>query len=183
MKRTIIAFVAAVALFVSSGFSPNESGNSIIVKKGKFTINNVNVTPAWNLAPILAVLGEDARKRDGYNTTYTYDNKGMVAFEPMKDKKQTGLISEFQTYFSIPEPNNVTPSKGFVGTIKIDKLVVTAALTPAVMMKKLKGWNKTDSYLSHSYRMASKGLYIYFQFNDDETSLVKISIGPDKRGK
>jgi hypothetical protein len=32
-----------------------------------------------------------------------------------------------------------------------------------------------------SSRLVSKGLYIYFLFNDAETQLLKISVGPDKR--
>lgn len=181
MKRILIACFAACTLLVAGGFAPKGTVQEVIVKKGKVKVNGVQVVPDWTMGPALKAIGETPRKRDGYNITHTFDNLGMVLFEPHKDKVASGSFSEFQIHFFVPEANNVTPTSGFVGKIKVDKLIVTSALTAAQMRKKLKGWKETESYLDHSYRMSSNGIYIYFQFNQDDTKLHKISIGPDKR--
>lgn len=155
----------------------------IKVSKGTISVGKKKVAPDWKLSTYKSALGEPSRTRDGYNKTHTYDDNGLVLFEPMKDKVPNGIISEFQIYLNTPEANEVTPKGTYSGTLKIDKLNVTGSLTATTMLNKLKGWQKTDSYMEHSYRMAKGGLYIYFQFNDSETSLIKVSIGPDKKGK
>lgn len=184
MKRilalfTLIAFVAGASSFMTPA---GDSSTVVKIKKGKFFINGSHINSGWGLGICKTALGEPDRVRDGYNKTHTYDSKSVVLFEPMKDKTPSGTVSEIQFYFYVPEPNNVTPNGQFGGSIKVDKLVVTKNLSAKTMLSKLKSWSKTDSYIEHSYRMASKGLYIYFQFNDNEDQLVKISVGPDKKG-
>lgn len=176
MKRILLLLVVT-----SFGLLNATAQTTVIIKKGKFKVADASVTPNWKLSDVQAKIGPAERPRDGYNKTHTYDVRGIVLFEKMEDKTPSGKISEVQCYFSVPEPNNVTPKGTFTGTLKVDKLEVTGSLTATEMLKKLKKWKKTDSYLEHSYRMASKGLYIYFQFNDDETRLVKLSCGPDLR--
>jgi len=180
MKKFIYLFALAI---ISFSFVGDNSPFKIAVKKGAIVINKVNVTKDWNLSTFQNVLGSSSRSRDGYNKTHTYDDYGFVLFEPMKDKKPSGIISEYQIYFSAPEANEVTPKGTYSGTVLVDKLKVTASLTAATMLAKLKKWKKTDSYMEHSYRMANSGLYIYFQFNDSDSQLIKMSIGPDKQGK
>lgn len=181
MKK-FLALVAVIAITLGvSSFTAANEGVAVKIKKGKMAINGKIVTADWSLSGYKSVLGEPERSRDGYNKTHTYDAKSIVLFEKMADKVATGTVSEVQFYYYVPEANNVTPKGQFSGTIKIDNLVVSRNLTSKQMLAKLKKWNKTDSYIEHSYRMASKGLYIYFQFNDAEDGLVKISVGPDKR--
>lgn len=180
MKRPLLLLLAVLAVMTSS-FAQTIS---ISVKKNKLNIAGASVNPDWTIQPVLNKLGTPSKSRDGYNRTHTYDGFGIVLFEAMSDKVASGTMNEFQVYLSPPaEPNNVTPSGTFSGSVKIDKLVCTASLTSNDMLKKLKGWKKTDSYIDHSYRMAKGGLYIYFQFDDSENKLIKISIGPDKKGK
>jgi|GEM_PF-1077923 len=188
MKRLLSLFaipVLAAFLFnACSQGSATSTGTSsspaVKVGSGKVSINGTTVVPDWSLTGFKKVLGEADRPREGYNKTHTYDTKGIVLFEPYVDKVLTGRVSEVQYYFGVPEPNNVTPKGTFSGTIMVDKLKVSSTLTPSVMRSKLKGWTESDSYMDHNFRMANSGLYIYFQFSDDEKSLLKISIGPDK---
>ncbi|MCX6181283.1 MAG: hypothetical protein NT150_05110 [Bacteroidetes bacterium] len=119
-------------------------------------------------------MGKSDRTKDGYNITHTYDQKGLVLFE---GKNKPGHINEFQIYFSHPNPNEVSPKGIFVGNLKIDGLTIYSSLDSETMLKKLKKWKKTDSYIEHSYRMQFKMTYIYFQFADDEKTLIKVSIG------
>lgn len=183
MKK-FLALIALITITLGvSSFTAASEGVAVKIKKGKMAINGKVVTSDWSLTGYKSVLGEPERSREGYNKTHTYDAKSIVLFEKMADKVATGTVSEAQFYYYVPEANNVTPKGQFSGTIKIDKLVVSRNLTSKVMLAKLKKWTKTDSYIEHSYRMASNGLYIYFQFNDAEDGLVKISVGPDKRDK
>lgn len=178
MKKLL--FISA-CIFVCFGFVGNNT--SIKVKKGTLTINSKKFPFPWTVAELKNSLGEPTRTRDGYNKTHTYDDMGIVLFEPMSNKVPSGNISELQVYFSTPDPSEVTPKGLYSQVAQVDKLKVTADLTSAKMLSTLKKWVKTDSYMEHSYRMASSGMYIYFQFNDAETQLIKMSIGPDKKSK
>lgn len=178
------ALLALAASMLLVAFSPEKAADvgQVTIKKGNFILNKLVVNKDWNLNSALSVMGSGFRKRDGYNNTYTFDNEGIVLFEPKENNIGSGRISEIQIYYSISgQTGNVMPTGTVKVPVKIDKLKVSSGLTPSVMLSTLKKWEKTDSYMSHSYRMASSGLYIYFQFDEAETGLVKISIGPDKR--
>jgi hypothetical protein len=184
MIKKLSLFVTIAILFGGlTSFSSSSSGStSIAVKKGKITINGVAILPSWGLDLCKKALGEPDRSRDGYNKTHTYDTKCVVLFEKVSNKVATGTVSEIQAHYSVPSANDVTPKgDGYSGKLTVDKLKVTSSLTATEMKAKLKNWKVTDSYLEHSYRMASSGIYIYFQFNEAETQLVKVSIGPDKK--
>ncbi len=173
----------ALLFFIFTAFK-SDDGLQIVIRKGKVTINKSQVVPNWSLSGFKKVLGEPERERTGYNNTHTYDKNSIVLFEPAKEKVGGGIVSEFQIHFKVTEANDVTPTgDGFQGNLSVDNLIITEVLTAEGMLSKLKKWKKTDSYMEHSYRMASKGLYIYFQFNDDENRLLKVSIGPDKSSK
>ena len=183
MKKHLPILIACCTLFAFASFSNVKPEScSIIIKKGTITVSGNKITPGWELSNFKIGLGDSDRTRDGYNKTHTYDNLGIVLFEPMVDKKPGGIISEFQIFFSVPEKNDVTPTGDcYKGSIKIDKFVVTKDLSSSVMLAKLKGWKKTESYTVHSYRMAKGELYIYFLFNNEETNLQKVSVGVKKK--
>ncbi len=182
MKRFFAAIICI--LFVSVVIAqPVANKINVNIKAGKFNINNAKVTNGWKIAPVTAALGTDERKRDGFNTTHSYDNFGIVLFEKNVEKVPSGIISEVQFWFSAGETNAVTPSGLFTGRMLIEKLKVTRDLTSEVLKEKLADYTNTDSYMEHNYRLANKGLYIYFQFNEDETRLIKVSIGADTRPK
>jgi hypothetical protein len=181
IKKTLLPTLLILCFGLATAFTAKNAGDSVSIKKGKFTVAGGLITPDWKLTSAKSGLGDAERTRDGYNKTHTYDSRGIVIFEKSVDEKPTGDVSEIQFHFSVPEANDVTPKSTFLGSLKVDKLTVTQSLSATTMLAKLKGWKKTDSFLEHSYRMASKGIYIYFQFNASETSLVKVSVGPDKR--
>lgn len=183
LKKLSLLLALTIVFGGLTSFSGSSSSDtSIVIKKGKFKINGVAILPSWGLDLCKKALGAPDRTRDGYNKTHTYDTKSIVLFEKVKDKTPSGTVSEIQAYFSVPEQNDVTPKgSGYSGSITIDGTKITSSLSATDMKAKLKKWKVTDSYLEHSYRMASKGLYIYFQYNEAETKLTKISIGPDKK--
>jgi hypothetical protein len=172
---------AFLFLLLTSFNSVTPAAMSVTVKKGVFMINQVEMVPVWTLANCEKALGSADRSKDGYNITHTYDDLSVVLFEPKTGEKGSGTISEIQFYFGFPaDPPSLAPKNTYKGKMKIGKLNVQADLTPAQMKKGLKGWKETDSYMDHNYRMSQNGLYAYFLFNDSETKLIKVSIGPDK---
>ena len=184
MKKLLLLFPLSLILLLASSF--NTAGSSdvtVSVNNGSFKINTDDIISTdWSLEKMQDALGKADRDRDGYNITHTYDNLSIVLFESKEGDNGSGRVSEVQFYYKVKEANNVTPTgSGFSGQLIIDGAEIVPKLTPKKMMKKLKNWKKTDSYMEHSYRMASAGLYIYFQFDDSEKSLLKVSIGPDKR--
>lgn len=187
MKKLFLIPFAFLFFLLSSFNAVTPSEMNVTVKKGKLVINTVSMvqdkaTMNWPLTTCEKALGSADRSRDGYNYTHTYDDLSVVLFEPKSGEKGSGNVSEIQFYFSFPDdPPSLAPKNAYKGKMKIGKLNVQTNMTSAQMRKGLKGWKETDSYSEHNFRMSQNGLYVYFLFNDSETKLIKVSIGPDKR--
>ena len=179
MKRMFLYFLLALSSVLCAHVHAQMP--SVSVKGGKVTVAGARIPADWSIAPILEKLGSNYRKRDGYNITYTYDPYGIVLFEKKGNENGTGKLIEIQVHFGGVEPNNVTPTGNYTGNAMVEKLTVNAGLASQNMMASLKKYAQTESYTEHNFRMAYKGVYIYFLFNDNEQSLMKISIGPDKK--
>lgn len=184
MKKALIHFLL---LFAISGFvlsQPNPSKVSVSVKSGSLNLGKKNnLATDWQLSKATKYLGSSARKQEGFNITHTYDDMGVVLFENAPNNIGSGKVSEVQVHFSMPEQNEVMPKTGFTGKLTIEKLTLKKTTGYDVIKNKLKDYAESTSYIEHSHRLAKDGLYIYFQFNNEENELVKVSIGPDKRGQ
>jgi len=182
MKKTVLL---ALLIFPAVQFlsAQMDAGKvNVTIKGGEINLGKKNnVADDWNVQDGRSYLGDDARVRDGFNKTHTYDNMGVVLFESVTDNKASGKISELQIYFSIPEPTNVTPTSGFTGKLMIEKLSITSSTSLETLKSELKGYAETESYMEHSRRLAKDGLYIYFQYDKTDTQLVKVSVGQDKK--
>jgi len=183
MKKVLSTTVFLFTLVLS--FAQPAAKIIVIVKAGQFTMQKINITNGWKFAPVGKALGTiNDRKRPGFNTTHTYDDFGIVLFEKNKsDKVGTGILSEVQFYFAPMDTTTVSPKGLFTGKMQIEKLKISSSLTWADVKESLKDFELTDSYMEHNFRLAYKGLYFYFLFNDEETTLRKISIGKDMRDK
>lgn len=175
MKKVYIVIILSL-LISSVSFSQEIDYPKIVIKKEQIKFNKEEVSKGWTAAQFTFALGSADRQQTGFNNTETYDNFGIVLFESVENSKPTGYVSEVQIHF-IPEVNKIAPLKGYGEKVKVDKLLVDKNLSKDVMLKKLKNWKKTESYIEHSYRMQCGRTYIYFQFTDDELSLKKMSIG------
>lgn len=177
----IITAVLFAAAFMAA--SPEPSKIKVTISAGKFSIDKAKVAgnQDWKIAPFREALGS-AREKDGFNKTHTYDNLGIVLFERTNNKNASGDLIEVQIHFPGSEASTVSPSGHFKGTVNFNglKLNESTAITPAKLRKKLKGWNESEAYISHNFRFTKNGIYVYAQFNEDETRIVKLSIGPDK---
>ncbi len=174
-----LSFLLIIIFF--SSFKHQTNSINAKIKKGKFTINKVQVNANWNLADFKSALSGTCREKNGYNKTHTYDDKGIVVFESMTNKVPTGAVSEIQFYLqAATETNDVVPKGIYTDEFKIEKLTLSKNISSKQMLKSLKKWKKSDSYMPNSYRMSKAGIYIYFQFSTDENSLIKVSVGKDK---
>ena len=175
---TLAAFLLASMLSFSQ---PAPEKISVVIKGGKFSIAKTNVTESWRQDAVSMELGINDRRRAGMNVTHTYDDFGIVLFEKTQNKVASGELSEVQFYIAQGDTNAVSPKGFFVGKLKIEKLKISSDLSWQDVKEKLKDYKQTDSYIEHNYRLSNKGLYIYFQFNKEETTLLKISVGKDER--
>lgn len=179
--KQLLTLTAFLFTCVLSFAQPSAKKISVVIKDGKFSIVKTNVTESWRQDAVSMELGINDRRRAGTNVTHTYDDFGIVLFERAQNKVATGVLSEVQFYISQGDTNAVSPKGFFVGKMKIEKLKISGNLSWQDVKEKLKDYKQTDSYMEHSYRLADKGLYIYFQFNKEETILLKISVGKDER--
>lgn len=170
---------AFISLFVLISAS---SSSEIKFSKSSFKIDGKTITFPLKVYNFTEVWGTADRIREGYNRTHTYDQLGVVLFETYQDKKPSSTVSEIQFYFKVATSNNVTPLQVRTQPVVIDKAKFDFNSSASYMLKKLKKWKQTDSYMEHSYRMSNGVTYIYFQFNESDSKLEKISIGPDKKG-
>lgn len=177
MKRTILYLSVAFLLGCGSLFAQP----SVSVKKGKVSVNGVTVTPGWQLKPLLDKLGAGYRLYDGYNRVYTYDAYGLAFFEKQGDNGAgSNELLEIQVFFA-PIEGNIPPKYTFAGTATVENVKLGANLAAQNLLPQLKKYKQTESYTEHNYRLAYKGVYVYFLFNDSEQGLVKVSVGPDRR--
>jgi hypothetical protein len=67
--------------------------------------------------------------------------------------------------------------------MQIEQAIISASITPDALKDQLKDYVESESYMPHNFRLAYKGIYLYFLFNDAETALLKVSVGKDAREK
>ena len=149
------------------------------VSNGKLVLNKKEISKDWKLPVTVSVLGTAERIRDGANKTHTYDNYGIVLFERKLENVPSDTVSEVQIYFSEMEKNSVTPNGFYTGDFSVEKIKLSKDFSADELKEKLKNYSQSESYMPHNYRFARNGIYIYFQFSDDEKKLQKISIGRD----
>ncbi|MBP6022961.1 DUF7738 domain-containing protein [Ferruginibacter sp.] len=179
--KQLLTLTAFLFTCVLSFAQPSAKKISVVIKDGKFSIAKTNVTESWRQDAVSIELGINDRRRAGMNITHTYDDFGIVLFEKTQNKVGSGELSEVQFYIAQGDTNAVSPKGFFVGKMKIEKLKISSDLSWQNVKEKLKDYKQTDSYIEHNYRLSNKGLYIYFQFNKEETTLLKISVGKDQR--
>jgi hypothetical protein len=176
-------FIAAILLIFSGIISqaqPAPEKITVVIKDGTFLINKTEVSAAWRQDAVSVDLGINDRRRAGMNITHTYDDFGIVLFEKTGDNKvASGILSEIQFYIAAGDTNAVSPKGFYIGKMKIEKLKISSNLSWQEVKEKLKAYSLSESYIAHNYRLAKNGLYIYFQFNKEETQLLKISVGKD----
>jgi len=162
--------------------TPGKAGKmTISINGGKLSINNTVVSTTWKLSPMVKLVNGTDRRREGYNITHSYDELGIVLFEKTNDKTASGEVTEVQFYIANGDKNDVTPKQLYNGKIELEKTVLKTNTSLETVRKILKDYKESESYTEHSYRFAKNGLYMFIQFDDEDESIQKISVGKDTR--
>ncbi len=179
MKK--LFFFSLICLFVASNsFAQYPSSKMVVlVKGGKVKLNKKDVSKEWKLNTFTNVIDTLSRKKEGTNRIHTYDQIGMVLFEPAPQKIPSGLVSEFQLYLDGVEANKIVPKQFYEGKLTIEKVDITRNTTIEEIRKKLTDYKETDSDEKDKYRFSKDGIYIYFLYNSNK-KLSKVTFGKDK---
>jgi hypothetical protein len=159
-------------LFLSAYLNDPIRPLNIRINNGEFKIDKLIVSENWYLPPLKNKLGTPEKIIKGVNNTYTYTEFGLVLFEGIDS-----ILNEIQIFYNLQNPTNVSPYSVYRGDLKIDKLRVDRNLTKDLMTSSLIKWNPSPSFSPHLYRAEKDGIYLYFEFTEDEKNLVKVSIG------
>ncbi|MEP6674641.1 MAG: hypothetical protein ABJA78_05785 [Ferruginibacter sp.] len=152
----------------------------VIVKEGNFSINNITVSDQWPFDPLKELFHSAGRHKGGLNVRHIYDSLGIVLLEERNDTTPSGTISEAHIYFQLKKDNDVTPSHVFTGSFKVENMEVSSKLSKADISSQLKDYTEAPHYIPHTFRFSYKGIYLYFHFNNTDTQVTEVSIGPDK---
>jgi hypothetical protein len=178
MKSIILS--VCVMLFIGNAlFAQYPSSKMVVlVKGGKVKLNKKDVSKEWKLATFTNVLDTFSRKKNGNNKVHSYDNLGIVLFEPAPQKIASGLIAEFQLYLDGVEASNIVPKEFYEGKLTIEKTDITRNTTIEDLRKKLSDYKETESDENDKYRFSKEGIYIYFLYNKSK-KLSKVTFGRD----
>ncbi|WP_028789108.1 hypothetical protein [Terrimonas ferruginea] len=172
MKRFLLILFVLI-----SGVAAGQSRElNFKLTKLTFSINKEAIGAGWPLESFTSAIGAGARTRDGYNRTHSYDDLGIVLFEPSGKEGYSGQVSEIQLYFQSMERKEVTPKGLFAGSFTIDRLSLNAQTTLTMIREALKGFDESKGYEDSIVRMARGDYYLYFHFKEDGT-LGKMSMG------
>ncbi len=179
MKNHFIAIV--IFLLLNNGLLAQNASSKMIVflKAGKIKLNKKDVIKEWKLNSFTAILDTFSRKKEGLNRVYTYDNLGIVLFEPSPQKKPTGLVSEFQIILDETETSSITPKSFYEGKLTIDKMDFTRNAVIEEIRKKLTDYKEIETDENDKYRFSKDGIYLYFIYNKNK-NLSKVIFGKDK---
>ena len=180
-KALILFFVLLSAAGIQAQVKPAKV--NILIGNGNFSLNKLSINPGWKAATALNLLGVPSKEKDGFNKTYTYNDHGIVLFEAMDNSVLSGRLSEFQVYFSDPgdKTNNIIPDGFFSGRFVIEKLLLSSTVSMDQVRTALPDYKESESYMPHNFRLSKSGLYFYFQYDEIEQRLIKVSIGKDSR--
>lgn len=176
MKRTL--FILSV-FFSAMAFGQVREPDFKLTQSA-FSINKETIDAGWSLESFTTAIGSGARTRDGYNRTHSYDDFGIVLFEPGGQEGYSGRVSEVQLYFQPMQRRETTPKELFTGSFIIDKLSLNAQTTLVMIRDALKGFDESKGYEDSIVRMARGDYYLYFHFKENGT-LGKISLGLIKK--
>jgi hypothetical protein len=165
------------SLLVSAQYASSKM--NISIKGGKLKLGKKDVSKDWKLNTFTAVLDTNARKKSGTNRVHTYDQLGIVLFEPAPNKVLSGMVSEFQVILDQIDAASINPKEFYEGKISLEKADITRNTTIEDIRKKLADFKEKETDEEGKYRFSKDGVYIYFLYNTTK-KLSKITVGKEK---
>ena len=108
---------------------------------------------------------------------------GIVLFVKAKDEIALEEMVTMEFIFLKKDISSITPQELHHGSLMIENLKIDAGLTLATLRSSLSMYEVRNAYQPHNYRLFYKGINIFFEFNEEETNLMDVSIGPDNKAK
>jgi hypothetical protein len=178
--RKLLLSTLLFSFIITASFAQYPSSKMVVfVKAGKVKLNKKDVSKEWKLSTFTNVIDTFSRKKEGLNRIHSYDQIGMVLFEPTPQKVASGIVSEFQLYLDGVEANKIVPKEFFEGKLTIEKTDISRNTTIEEIRKQLKDYKETESDENDKYRFSKDGIYIYFLYNSSK-KLSKVTFGKDK---
>lgn len=169
-----------MALFLISSFTIMEpsSVNIQIGEKGVL-LNNVNISYGWKLTTVQEVIGKTKNVSKGRksNRIHMYDDLGIMLYEGPKNSKEKGHVKAMDVFFDLAGHGTYYTQHIYSGKIKIEDLDLDKNVKLETIKAKLTNWKQEKISIDHWYKFYRNDVYIYFMYNDDETSLLEISLG------
>jgi hypothetical protein len=183
MKKIVLLVFLSIT-FLPYGYTQKSKSKILVsVNAGEVKVGTIVMDTVWQADAITAQLNKlsTSAVATGYNITHTYDSLGIVLFEKTNsDKTPSGIVTEMQFYLSLTDTTGIAANGVFTGILEIEKKRVTSNEPFAAIKKRLSKYKMENSYTEHTYRLAYKGVYIYFTYNNADTKLLKISIGKER---
>ena len=179
MRKILLSTLLSSIITVACLAQYPSSKMVVLVKAGKVKLNKKDVSKEWKLSTFTNVIDTFSRKKEGTNRIHSYDQIGMVLFEPAPQKVPAGVVSEFQLFLDGVEANKIVPREFYEGKLTIEKTDITRNTTIDEIRKKLADYKETESDENDKYRFSKDGIYIYFLYNSNK-KLSKVTFGKDK---
>jgi len=175
MKK--IVFILLSALSFGAAVAQKSQAVNLKIESGKFFMNEVPLD-SWKVAPVVEILGNNARVQKKSNTIHVYDSAGLSLYEEIIDDKPNDRLVEIHVFFDPAKTKwEKAGAEKFSGKFTIDGFPVTPKLGYAQLKTQEKEVTITKSYKPHSYFFKKDGLTYFFDFNDAENGLVRVSVG------
>lgn len=178
--KTRYSLIALTLIFLMGSFTnPTPSSLNIQITGKAVTINDVNISNAWNLKEVQGVLGKSKHITKGrkINRIHMYDDMGIMLYEGPKNSREKGHVKAMDVFFDTQSHGAYFTKNTYSGKIQIEGLDLDKHVTLAMLKAKLTGWRTEKILIDHWYKFYHEDIYVYFMYNDDETSLCEISIG------
>jgi hypothetical protein len=177
MKK--LFFILLPVLAFSVAVAQKSMPVDLKIESGKFFMNGVQLDN-WQVAPVVDILGSNARVQKKSNNIHVYDSAGLSLYEEIIDDKPNDRLVEIHVFFDPAKTKWEKPSaQKYAGKFTIDGFAITPKLGYVQLKAREKNVTLTKSYKPHSYFFKKDGLTYFFDFNDAETGLVRVSVGKE----
>jgi len=172
-KKVLFPFVLVALTVLLGAWVYQSTSPDIKVESGGLSINQLSFAFPWTVARFNETLGKADRIDPGYNDIHTFDNLGIILYQP-----DELTISDFNIYYADDPDENMEflPKAYFTGSLMVEKFKITGKTPFKKLNKALPQYNFKMSLID-AYRGEYENLYIYVKYDKAEKKILWISIG------
>jgi|GEM_PF-3129450 len=159
---TMFFFLLVAAKNVDARLFENPKAPRFTIVSGSLNVNGTAFNQPWKINPFLTAMGSKYSTKNLFHKVYTFNDLGVHVYEYQKKQE----ANEVQISF-IKQKMKYAPQMSFLGSFKIEKMLITRKTTIQKVQKQLPAYNFIKSGLGNSYRGEYKGVYIYLNYSKD----------------